>query len=312
VSVVSTRGWGSGKLILCGEHAVVYGHPAIAFSVSLGTTVTLTLSETGTRVFPSPGISPDDPRLTRAIAGALGGVRARVEMESDLPVGRGMGSSAALAVALHRAAASLRAETLDERTLFDRAMEVEREFHGNPSGLDVAISARGGISLYRRTPDGPSLTPIACPDWQVVVLDTGRAGDTAALVAGVAQRRPQVDSSLTRIGSLVLEAARALDDAPTLGALLDENHSLLRQIGVSDDGVDALVHLARRHGALGAKLSGAGGGGVVIALTEDPGPILDAAAAAGVTARVARPTAAAQTAPAPTAPAPTAPPREPR
>jgi mevalonate kinase len=101
-------------------------------------------------------------------------------------------------------------------------------------------------------------------------------------VAGVASRRPGIDPVLERIGALVVEARRVLDDPRALGPLLTENHRLLRQIGVSTPTLDDLVALALDHGALGAKLAGAGGGGVVLALTEDPAPILAAASDRGI------------------------------
>ena len=276
------RGFGGGKLILVGEHAVVYGHPAIAFAVDRGTTVVL---DTG--AVRSDAIDVADGRLTSAIDAILGGGYG-IEIHSDLPIGRGMGSSAALAVALVRARAALNREELDADEVFERAMPVERIFHGNPSGLDVAVSARGGVLLYRKGPP-PVFEPLPTPSWQVVVMDSGRAGNTRELVAGVASRRPAIDPVLERIGGLAARAAGILDDVEALGTLLDENHELLRQIGVSTPRLDELVGLARAHGAAGAKLSGAGGGGVVIALVRGPEPLLDACEIAGVSAFACRP-----------------------
>lgn len=280
-------GRASGKLILCGEHAVVYGFPALAFAVSQGTEVTLSEGD-GLTV----DAATDDARLRRALAAVLGdGADVTVHIHTTLPIGRGMGSSAALSVATARAVHAWRhpeAPAPSPEALFDAALPMERVFHANPSGLDVAVAVHGGVLRYVRAAP-PVLQPLSCPTWQAVVIDTGTVGDTGALVQGVMSRRPGIDPQLERIGALVDEAAGLLDDPRALGALLDENHALLGQIGVSTPELDRICDLARAHGALGAKLSGAGGGGVVLALTPDPAPVLAAARAAGLTAWATRP-----------------------
>jgi mevalonate kinase len=283
---MSATGWAGGKLILCGEHAVVYGHPAIAFGVDRGTTVTLRKVTGPLQIT----CTLDSPLLRVALETHLGLDGLAVTLETTLPVGRGMGSSASLAVAVVRASRRLRGlDPHDASAVFDEALPIEAVFHNNPSGLDVAVAARGGVLRYKRaTP--PSLVPLPCPDWQVVVLDTGKVGRTGELVAGVGARRPGIDPQLQRIGDLVREAAACLHDRPALGALLNENHALLSQIGVSTPDCDALVDLARRHGAHGAKLSGAGGGGVVLALVDDPQPLIDAASELHIPAWACRPT----------------------
>jgi mevalonate kinase len=278
--VISARGLG--KLILVGEHAVVHGQPALAFAVSLGTTVTVE-RRPGPLVLRS---AIHDALVDRAVRDALGDDGVEVTITTDLPIGRGMGSSAALSVALIRARHADHA--IPDAQLFHEALELERVFHANPSGLDVAVSVYGGALRYRRTVPA-TFEPLPCPSWQVVVLDTGKAGSTRDLVAGVTARRPAIDPLLERIGRLVDQATSVLDDAEALGPLLDENHALLGAIGVSTPELDALCALARNAGALGAKLSGAGGGGVAIALVHDPAPVLAAAHAAGVTAWACRP-----------------------
>lgn len=275
------RGWGAGKLILCGEHAVVYGHPAIALAVDRGTTVTLRERPGPT----GPGVSDvDDPRLRAALLAVLPEDGLAVDITTTLPIGRGMGSSAALAVALVRAEAARRGVPLSFDEAFARAFAVERVFHGEPSGVDHGVSLRGGVVRYLRA--GPSFTALPTPSWRLVVLDSGIAGDTGALVAGVRARRvePAVEAALVRIGALVGEAERALGDPAALGEILDENHARLTEIGVSTPALDGLVGLARAAGAFGAKLAGAGGGGVVIALVEEAGAVLAAAAKARVPA----------------------------
>jgi mevalonate kinase len=277
-------GRGHGKLLLCGEHAVVHGSGAIAVAVDRGTTVTLGTLDGPTRLTSAE----TDGRVLQALLEVLPAEGFDVTVSTDLPVGRGMGSSAALAVALVRARAALIGEHPDVDEVYTRAMPIERAFHGNPSGVDVAVSAAGGC-LYFRRGEPPVRERLPSPRFGLVVFDSGTAGDTSTLVAGVAARRPGIDPALARIAALVEEARACLHDPRALGALLDENHALLRAIGVSNDTLDGLVALARRSGALGAKLAGAGGGGVVLAIVDDPAPLLRAAADAGVSAFSARP-----------------------
>ena len=270
-----------GKLILAGEHAVVHGHPAIAIAVNRGTSVTLHEQSGPTRLGRS---TVRDARVLPGLLTVLPEQGLRVDIDSDLPVGRGMGSSAALSVAVVRAYAALQGETLDFEETHERAFGPERHFHGNPSGVDHAVSALGGGVRYVKTPDGPVITPLSIPDLQLVVVDSGSAGDTGTLVAGVRSRRPAIDPQLDRIGALVdaLDAGLKRGLPPeSIGEILDENHSLLAAIGVSTPTLDAIVHTCRRAGAHGAKLAGAGGGGVVIALVDDPAPVLAAVSAGG-------------------------------
>jgi mevalonate kinase len=273
------------KLILSGEHSVVYGHPAIAIAVRRETTVRL-------RRRPGPtalGAAPfADPRVLPALLTVLPENGLAVDIESSIPVGRGMGSSAALAVATVRAWAALEGRSLDFAQTHSQGFAIERAFHGQPSGVDHAVSALGGAICYRKGAGGPEWQALRCPDLPLVILDSGSAGDTAALVAGVASRRPDIDPVLARMGALTGRLAQLLAaPAPALrqvGALLDENHRLLGAIGVSTPRLDALVALARAAGAVGAKLAGAGGGGVVLALCPEPEPVLSAAADAGIRA----------------------------
>ncbi len=267
-----------GKLILAGEHAVVYGHLAVAAAVSLQTTVTL-------RARPGPsGLARDtapaflgDPRLAGAVATVLPPDGLEVHVVSDLPVGCGMGSSAALAVALVRAIAAREGRVLDEAACFDQAFPIERAFHGTPSGIDHAVSANGGVVAYRRAPDAaavPQMTSLRVPaPLTLVVVDTGTPGDTAAMVRAVRHRRdtnPHAAAALDEIGSIAEGVAEALPggNLRALGSLLDANHAVLQRIGVSTPRLDVACAILRSNGALGAKLAGAGGGGVCFGLAD--------------------------------------------
>lgn len=271
-------GAGTGKVILLGEHAVVYGHRALAAGVSLGTRVALTTHGGPTTLGDS---AIRDPRLERALAVALPAWGYRVDIETDLPVGCGMGSSAALAIALLRARADAEGRSADFDWLHREGFAIEAVFHGTPSGLDHAVAALGGAVLYRRdeAPQTVAMSPV-----HVVVLDSGTAGDTGAMVAGVRSRRPGNEALLQRLGQLVEERVSDLGDRPALGAAMDEAHAVLGELGVSTPALDELALLARQRGALGAKLSGAGGGGIVLALVEDPTPVLRGARRRGIRA----------------------------
>jgi mevalonate kinase len=268
-----------GKLILSGEHAVVYGHPALAVAVDRCTRVTLRRRPGPTAISAS---TVQDARVLPGLLTVLPVSGVGVEIESDLPVGRGMGSSAALAVAVVRAWAKLEGEDLDFAQTHARAFGPEQVFHGNPSGVDHAVSAMGGGVRYTKTADGPNIQSVTLPDLRLVVIDSGTAGDTGALVAGVTARRPGIDPVLARIGALVGEVEGCLScGGHGLGPLLTANHTLLQEIGVSTTVLDDIVQTCLDAGARGAKLAGAGGGGVVVALVDDPALVLAAAADRG-------------------------------
>lgn len=269
---------------------MVYGHPALAFAVHRGTRATLTR-----RPGPLTVTAYDEPldvttaaSIAAAVARVLPSEGIGLSLRSTLPLGRGMGSSAALSVAVVRAWSVLCTDDLDDQACRTKASAIEQVFHGNPSGLDVAVSVHGGALWYRRG-EPPELRPVAAPEGQWAVLDTGAAGNTAALVAGVASRRPGVDAALSRIGALTALAEAALQDPSTLGPILNENQARLAEIGVSTDQITELCEFALAHGALGAKLSGAGGGGVVLALCNDAQRLVQAATLAGLRAFTVHP-----------------------
>lgn len=261
--MTSHSGFGFGKLILCGEHAVVYGEPAIAFAVRRGTRATLT-AHNGPTCITEGDVHPD---LLAAVCDVCGPHGWRVTLHTELPIGRGMGSSAALAAALARAHASATNRCVANDDVYRAALPVERRFHGNPSGIDLACAVNGGGRWFVRG-DPPRVEPLHMPKHTFVVMDTGVAGDTSVQVEKVSSAHPQNAHLLRAIGDTVRSCRDVLADADALGALLTENHKLLVQLGVSTPALDTLVEHALHHGAKGAKLAGAGGGGVAIALCE--------------------------------------------
>jgi mevalonate kinase len=253
-----------GKVLLLGEHAVVYGHPALAAAIPRFVEVSV---EPG----PEPHMElPGGLRTPREVldaaaamareAGLDGGFRARVQ--SDIPLGSGLGSSAALGVALARAFKPGCAA--DEAAAL--AMQLERVLHGAPSGVDPAACARGGVIYFVRG-EPPHIEPVRGSAWLCVAL-SGIARGTRSTVMPLAERRksdPRVDPMLARLGELA-RLGRTLQD---LGPLMDEAHALLRELGVSCPELEAAVAALKAAGALGAKLTGAGGGGAAIGLARD-------------------------------------------
>ncbi|MES2639243.1 MAG: mevalonate kinase [Myxococcota bacterium] len=271
------RGAAPGKLILSGEHAVVYGYRAVAAAVSLRTTVTLT-ARTGPSALEHSAIRDD--RVWPALATLLPTDGVGVSIESDLPVGCGMGSSAALAVATIRALAAREGRDADFEECFEKGFLPERVLHGTPSGVDHAVSALNRVVLYKR--EGPEIVAIDVPTpLHLVVVDTGTPGDTAAMVAGVRARAPHAD--LRRIGALAEMVSARLQRGEDPGPLFTENHQLLRRIGVSTPALDRACAVLLEAGASGAKLAGAGGGGVAIGVVapERVAAVLVAVGAAG-------------------------------
>jgi mevalonate kinase len=309
---LAARGFAPGKLILSGEHAVVYGYRAVAAAVSRGTTVTLVdrpgpsglddalmddggaiadarqratnhvgrtgygrygradrsggrLAEVRATVATVPGAA--DARLWPALATIVPADGIGVRITSDLPIGCGMGSSAALAVATVRALAAREGREAGFDECFELGFRIERVFHGTPSGIDHTVSARGGAVLYRKA--GPEIAPLPLSrPLMLVVANTGTPGDTAAMVAGVRTRG--CDAELRRIGAVAEMVAAHLQRGEDPGPLFSENHRLLRRIGVSTPALDEVCRAMEAAGATGAKLAGAGGGGVAIAVvTED-------------------------------------------
>jgi mevalonate kinase len=251
-----------GKVILLGEHAVVYGHRAIAAAVSLTTTVTLTRRPGPSRVEQS---SIQDPRLAQALATVVPAEGIGVAIRSTLPAGCGMGSSAALAVAVVRALARLEGREASLRELVERGFELERVFHGNPSGLDHTVSASGGALLFRREAPAEELR-VARP-LRLVIANTGTPSNTAEMVEGVRRRNPT--GLVMRLGALAEMAAVCISRGEPIGHFLREAHRCLRLMGVSTPQLDDLCRAMESAGAAGAKLSGAGGGGIALALVDE-------------------------------------------
>ncbi|HTA88500.1 MAG TPA: mevalonate kinase [Polyangiaceae bacterium] len=281
----------NGKIILLGEHAVVYGVPAIAAGIERGVEAHAELATVAAlRVGDRTGEPGDGSDLGQAFAALLGALAARplaVRATLELPPGSGLGASAALGVAIARAALSALGEDPDPLRVLAAAAAWEGVYHGNASGVDAAAAAYDGCILFEK---GQAVQAISLS--RDLVLAVGLAGPPASTkvmvesVARLRERRPAVvDKALDGIRALVNNAKLCLDagDLPGLGSLMNYNQMLLSGLFVSTEGIERCCALARDAGALGAKLTGAGGGGAVVALCDgDSEPILSAWRAAGV------------------------------
>ena len=289
---METTGHACGKLILAGEHAVVYGVPAIALGIDRGATARARKLEA--RASGADEVGPsrlriatwsvdqtedEDRELSRALRALLASIRSRgplppleIEAGTELPAGGGLGCSAALGVAIARAAGGFAADPGDAR---EHAMAWEKIFHGNPSGVDAAVAALGGSIQFMRDGETSVIEPIlAGAPLVFAVGHSGTASSTRSMVQAVARQRDRhpalVDKTFGGIHAVVRNARLAIEagDRVALGKLLDLNQMLLAGLMLSTQEIETMCSSAREAGALGAKLTGAGGGGCVLALVE--------------------------------------------
>lgn len=275
-----TIGFGGGKIILLGEHTVVHGTPAIAAGLGRGvTSIARSAPEDLLHIEPwgrSLRPSDDDP-LARAFSKVLDDVGKRpplrVDVRVDLPPGAGLGCSAAIGVSLLDAVDKALGIGRSRADIGARALDWERFFHGAPSGVDNTVSALGGLIRFQRSATVRSI-PLTRP-LHVVVAHSGERSSTKEMVARVSTRlseRPDwATKTLDEVCALVLDAELALrgGDWPRLGWALDRKQEILQSFGLSTPRLESLCELARSTGAHGAKVTGAGGGGCIIALAED-------------------------------------------
>lgn len=292
------------KAILIGEHAVVYTQPAIALPIP---TIRLRAeirprSDHEQRVTSAFYNGPLDAAAGTRFAGIATLIRQLLirfdgqaagfdlNIISDLPPERGMGSSAATAVAIIRAFYAAFGTPLDHATLLRWADVSERVIHGNPSGIDAATTSADRPQWFVR---GKAPRALTNPHSGVLVIaDSGIQGQTGQAVAHVARlirEDPTKFDVVTALGHLTRRAAVAIadNDIADLGAIMTSAQEKLVVLGVSNTTLDHLTTVARRAGALGAKLTGSGMGGCILALAENgtqAATIATALTAAGATA----------------------------
>jgi mevalonate kinase len=274
-----------GKVILLGEHAVVYGFPALA--AGLADSLRLRAEPLSDARAPVELCIPEwdlditlDPSDDHAVARACSEVLSfcdgpltgwRIEGNAELPARAGLGSSAALTVALARLVLGSDA---DLSLVVEASLRGERIFHGEPSGIDSEVAARGGILRFVRGEPVETI-PLREP-LQLGIIPSGVPRSTADQVAKVRYCHDRwtmiARPMLQLIGVAVGEAIASLNknDLDSLGEIMNLNHHLLGGLNVSSPILDAMCSAARAGGARGAKLTGAGGGGCILALPPDP------------------------------------------
>jgi mevalonate kinase len=279
-----------GKVILSGEHFVVLGAPAIAMAIDLYSRAEVrpnlgTILEVEADLPLKFSARSDSSMSIRrsvqllqplriAAEAALDHIGKRrgltVNVDCQIPIGAGLGSSASTTVAITSAISRSMGVSLSRQRIFNLAFEPERFLHGSPSGVDQATCIYGGTIEFTR----PGTVKKLAHKWSPVMLlcDTGIHHTTKTLVNSVVKRskknKERFQSHLVEVSDISNGVARALrrGDGEELGSLMLLNHRLLQRIGVSHPKLDLLVDVATNAGAFGAKLTGAGGGGCIIAV----------------------------------------------
>jgi mevalonate kinase len=280
-NLMTTQATAPAKIILCGEHAVVYGSPAIAIPLSqLRVTATI---HTTDKIFQIMSLQTgetltlvdhaDHPFvvLCLGICQQLNGLR--IEIDSAVPPGSGFGSGAAVATAIVRVLYAYMSQTVSLDEINALVYKTEQYFHGTPSGIDNTVIVHEKPIFFVKD-QGFEPFFVGKP-LNFVIANSGSKAATRETVGAVRERHqaePQATQALFNRISEIGRAARAAiaDGNPyVLGPLLTENHDLLKKLDVSSDKLNRLVEAALQAGALGAKLSGAGRGGNMIALVTD-------------------------------------------
>ena len=276
-----------GKIILFGEHAVVYGRPALAVPVTqVQATATVSENSRGGVMIEAPNINlsadlsslPSDHPLVFVINSVFSTLKisnppaCTVYLQSTIPVASGLGSGAAVSVAIIRALSGFLGKPLPDEKVNLLAFEAEKLYHGTPSGIDntVVTYAKPVYFILKK----PIKTFHVGAPFTIMIGGTGISAPTKDSVVSVLKLwqadKPRWEKVFTRVGEIVWNARQAIErgDVAELGRLMDANHALLQEMTVSCVELDDLVEAARKSGALGAKLSCGGRGGNMIALVE--------------------------------------------
>ncbi|GAB6148015.1 mevalonate kinase [Stetteria hydrogenophila] len=282
-----------GKVILVGEHFVVKGSRALAASIGLRVRVKARPLASWPARLSSPALGAEarlDGEGSLRGSSAFRQVPAIIEglkrlgyevkpfeavVESELPPAAGLGSSAATSAALALALSALNGEPLSPGEVSRVAYEAEKVVHGRPSGVDNTIVSYGGGLVYRAGEPPRRLSLKLPPGTRLVIAHTGKSRATGELVARVLGNAEALWPAASllyqasdRLVDIVIDALER-GDAALLGKAFDLAHGMVSALGASSMEVELLVHKARSSGALGAKLTGAGGGGCVIAVVEE-------------------------------------------
>jgi len=283
---MSGEGIGFGKAILFNEHFVVYKIPAIVSAIGRYTVAKIEpISGSGWKINDNRKATPkykEDKieqqkdsinRIVNKMSIDLTNEGIEITLDGNLYCASGIGASAASCVAIARALSNHYNLNLSDEEINDIAYEGEKGYHGTPSGIDNTASTFGGLIWFEKGETNIMNKMDVTNPIEIVMGNTGKVADTTAAVAGVRERKDKepekYEQIFDRAENIAYLAKNALinEDYKELGKLMNENHKLLQQIEVSSRELDFLVKLARERGALGAKLTGGGLGGNMIALT---------------------------------------------
>lgn len=266
-----------GKLMLLGEHAVVYGQPCIVTAVGRRLTVFAQVIDEDRVVVDAPQVKETkfvDATIKKFFSIAWNDIKhkgCKLSIQSEFTHSVGFGSSSAVSVATLKALSTIYQIPLDERQIFDTAYAVTLAIQGVGSGFDIAAATYGGTLYFKK--GGKEILSI--PDHVPLIIGyTGVKADTPTYIRHVAAKYEKYPKKVARIfeaiGTLVDNGREAIikKDWERLGKAFDFNQEYLRDLGVSTEKLEDLISAAKKAGALGAKLSGAGGGDCMIALAE--------------------------------------------
>jgi len=280
-------GIGFGKAILFNEHFVVYGIPAIVSAVGAQTTASVEQkSGSGYKLNDerpeTPGYKAEklqQQQESLEIMLKFMGIDTEhhhydITLSGNLVAASGVGASAASCAAIARAFSQELGLNFSDEQVNVAAYEGEKGYHGTPSGIDNTAATYGGLIWYKREGSAQLMERMRIrKPVEIVMGNTGKVSDTKTIVAGVKDRKERQPERYERLfrdaDHLVRNARKELEafNLENVGAYMNENHRLLQEIGVSSPELDALVKWARDAGALGAKLTGTGKGGYMVALT---------------------------------------------
>ena len=296
---VAERQAACGKIILLGEHAVVYGRPAIALPIPLAVEAAIRKGGDGINVvIPRWGVEQKvrvtNPGFTGIIAQMLEQLgldkeNMTIEVFPHIPRAMGLGGSSALAVAIIRAIDHAYKLGLNDGRINELAFECEKAAHGTPSGVDNTVATYGSPLYYQRRDEQPLFSTVKLGQpLELVIGMTGKeslTADTVARVRASWQQYPErYETIFDQIGHLTMSASDAVKSGQLneLGELMNLCHGYLNALQLSTPELEEMIHVARQNGAVGAKLTGGGGGGSMIALCPDSSaPVKAAIEAAG-------------------------------
>ena len=287
----ATTSTAPGKFILFGEHSVVYGHPAIAvpvLEVNARAVISALVGKPSSTIqikdpaFNLDGFLKDLPfnhAVNQSIELTLKELNIethpafKLQLSSSIPLASGMGSGAAISVAIIRAVSTFLGKKLDNEIVNKIAFEVEKIHHGTPSGIDNTVVTYQQPVFYVK---GQPIEKLEVENaFNFLIADTGEKSSTAVTVADVRKsweaNQEKYNSLFKSCGEIATQAKEVLktSDIERLGELMNNNHQLLQEMEVSSPKLDEFTQVANSSGAFGAKMSGGGRGGIMIALVSE-------------------------------------------